>query len=229
MRHTSPGGCPARSSITWISGQPLSQSGTALLFASMLLQGYDISFLVTNTHTEEMQKHKLVDFIVRFMEVRLARTCAARRILACHFSERAGLTAEVEVILLILCLLANPQGAGSILRFPAIGNNLVSASSKVVLSRGRDGRARAKLRAGQTRCSTWSECCTTGKHSLCRSVRGPTNCLRCTLQYISRTRQPAKSNSLWPSERLPLLYLGRRVSLCRVFSSLVDSLPIVQA
>jgi hypothetical protein len=115
----------------------------------MLSQGYDISFLVTNTHIEEMQKHKLVDFIVRFMEVRLAHTFAVRRAQACHFPQRAGLTAEVEVVLPILCLLADPQAAGSILRFPAIGNNLVSASSKVVLSRGRDGRARAKVRAGQ--------------------------------------------------------------------------------
>lgn len=33
-----------------------------------LLQGYDISFLITNFHTEEMLKHKLVDFIIQFME-----------------------------------------------------------------------------------------------------------------------------------------------------------------
>jgi len=32
------------------------------------LQGYSISFLVTNFHTEEMYKHKLVDFIIQFME-----------------------------------------------------------------------------------------------------------------------------------------------------------------
>jgi actin related protein 2/3 complex, subunit 4 len=32
------------------------------------VQGYDISFLITNTHTEEMLKHKLVDFIIEFME-----------------------------------------------------------------------------------------------------------------------------------------------------------------
>ncbi|KAI9788851.1 MAG: Arp complex subunit [Peltula sp. TS41687] len=31
-------------------------------------QGYDISFLITNFHTEEMLKHKLVDFIIEFME-----------------------------------------------------------------------------------------------------------------------------------------------------------------
>ncbi|XP_054776835.1 uncharacterized protein LOC129285264 isoform X3 [Prosopis cineraria] len=31
-------------------------------------EGYDISFLVTNYHCEEMQKHKLIDFIVQFME-----------------------------------------------------------------------------------------------------------------------------------------------------------------
>ena len=30
--------------------------------------GYDISFLITNTHTEVMYKHKLVDFIITFME-----------------------------------------------------------------------------------------------------------------------------------------------------------------
>lgn len=33
-----------------------------------LFQGYDISFLVTNVHTEQMYKHKLVDFIITFME-----------------------------------------------------------------------------------------------------------------------------------------------------------------
>jgi hypothetical protein len=32
------------------------------------VQGYDISFLITNFHTEELLKHKLVDFIIQFME-----------------------------------------------------------------------------------------------------------------------------------------------------------------
>jgi hypothetical protein len=27
-------------------------------------QGYDISFLITNFHTETMLKHKLVDFVI---------------------------------------------------------------------------------------------------------------------------------------------------------------------
>ena len=39
-----------------------------LTFIWVLLQGYDISFLITNFHTEEMLKHKLVDFIIQFME-----------------------------------------------------------------------------------------------------------------------------------------------------------------
>ncbi|KAG8760431.1 Arp complex subunit [Serendipita sp. 396] len=30
--------------------------------------GYDISFLITNFHAETMLKHKLVDFIIQFME-----------------------------------------------------------------------------------------------------------------------------------------------------------------
>lgn len=32
------------------------------------MPGYDISFLVTNYHTETMYKHRLVDFIMQFME-----------------------------------------------------------------------------------------------------------------------------------------------------------------
>jgi len=31
-------------------------------------EGYDISFLITNFHTEAMYKHKLVDFVIHFME-----------------------------------------------------------------------------------------------------------------------------------------------------------------
>lgn len=30
--------------------------------------GYDVSFLVTHTNLEKMWKHKLVDFIIQFME-----------------------------------------------------------------------------------------------------------------------------------------------------------------
>eukprot|EP00976_Prorocentrum_cordatum_P071316 1180275-Prorocentrum_minimum.AAC.6 len=32
------------------------------------VEGYDISFLITNIHCEEMYKHKIVDFVVDFME-----------------------------------------------------------------------------------------------------------------------------------------------------------------
>merc|ERR1712014_173304 len=32
------------------------------------IPGYDISFLITNFHAESMLKHKLVDFIIQFME-----------------------------------------------------------------------------------------------------------------------------------------------------------------
>ncbi|TIA97761.1 hypothetical protein E3P95_02702, partial [Wallemia ichthyophaga] len=31
-------------------------------------KGYDISFLITNQHTETLLKHKIVDFIIQFME-----------------------------------------------------------------------------------------------------------------------------------------------------------------
>ncbi len=42
--------------------------GFATSSADIGSQGYDISFLITNFHTEEMLKHKLVDFIIQFME-----------------------------------------------------------------------------------------------------------------------------------------------------------------
>jgi len=32
------------------------------------VKGYDLSFLITNTNAEDMMKHKLVDFIIQFME-----------------------------------------------------------------------------------------------------------------------------------------------------------------
>lgn len=32
------------------------------------VKGYDISFLITNFHTEEMLKNKLVDFVIHFMK-----------------------------------------------------------------------------------------------------------------------------------------------------------------
>jgi len=32
------------------------------------IKGYDISFLITNIHTEQMYKKKLVDFVIQFME-----------------------------------------------------------------------------------------------------------------------------------------------------------------
>ena len=32
------------------------------------IEGYDISFLITNIHTEEMYRHKIIDFIVHLME-----------------------------------------------------------------------------------------------------------------------------------------------------------------
>jgi len=32
------------------------------------VKGYDISFLITNFHTEQMLKNKLVDFVIHFME-----------------------------------------------------------------------------------------------------------------------------------------------------------------
>ena len=39
--------------------------------APLLRQGYDISFLITNNHTDTMLKHKIVDFIIQFVLYRI--------------------------------------------------------------------------------------------------------------------------------------------------------------
>lgn len=46
----------------------LSDTDARLTSKLSSLQGYDISFLITNFHTEQMYKHKLVDFVIHFME-----------------------------------------------------------------------------------------------------------------------------------------------------------------
>lgn len=38
---------------------------SVVVMCPLYIQGYDISFLITNFHTEQMYKHKLVDFVVQ--------------------------------------------------------------------------------------------------------------------------------------------------------------------
>ncbi|KAK8774230.1 hypothetical protein V5799_011238 [Amblyomma americanum] len=65
------------------------------------IEGYDISFLITNFHTEQMYKHKLVDFVIHFMEeidkeiseMKLAlnaraRICAEEFLKRCNYRKR---------------------------------------------------------------------------------------------------------------------------------------------
>jgi len=53
----------------------------------MYIQGYDISFLITNFHTEEMLKHKLVDFIIHFME-EVDKEISEMKLFVCYHSIR---------------------------------------------------------------------------------------------------------------------------------------------
>lgn len=51
------------------------------------IKGYDISFLITNFHTEEMLKHKLVDFIIQFME-EVDKEISEMKLFVCFRSHR---------------------------------------------------------------------------------------------------------------------------------------------
>lgn len=41
---------------------------TMQIYVVCVGQGFDISFLVTHSHLEKLWKHKLIDFIIQFME-----------------------------------------------------------------------------------------------------------------------------------------------------------------
>jgi actin related protein 2/3 complex subunit 4 len=58
-------------------------------------QGYDISFLITNAHAETMLKHKLVDFIIQFMED-VDKEISEMKL---SLNARARITAEVRRLL----------------------------------------------------------------------------------------------------------------------------------
>ena len=59
------------------------------------VEGYDISFLITNTHLEGMWKHKIVDFIIEFIqqvdaelsEMRISINARARKVADEFFKE----------------------------------------------------------------------------------------------------------------------------------------------
>lgn len=44
------------------------RSESFLILRRKPLKGYDLSFLITNRHIEQLVKDKLVDFIIQFME-----------------------------------------------------------------------------------------------------------------------------------------------------------------
>lgn len=63
------------------------------------IKGYDISFLITNSHTEEMLKHKLVDFIIQFMEEVDKEISEMKLFVSCQFCRLvwSGLTHMLAV------------------------------------------------------------------------------------------------------------------------------------
>jgi actin related protein 2/3 complex subunit 4 len=46
----------------------MQRSENFIIMRRTAIEGYDISFLITHTHLEDLYKHKLIDFIVTFME-----------------------------------------------------------------------------------------------------------------------------------------------------------------
>ena len=79
---------------------------TLILFGNFFLyQGYDISFLITNFHTEEMYRHKLIDFVIHFMEeidkeISEMKLCVNSRARICaeEFLKRVSLEDFINIV-----------------------------------------------------------------------------------------------------------------------------------
>lgn len=54
------------------------------------IAGYDISFLVTNVHTEMMHKHKIVDFIIQFISDIDAELANMKFVISCRANAAAN-------------------------------------------------------------------------------------------------------------------------------------------
>lgn len=54
------------------------------------IAGYDISFLVTNVHTEMMYKHKVVDFIMEFITDIDAELANMKFVISCRANAAAN-------------------------------------------------------------------------------------------------------------------------------------------
>lgn len=65
------------------------------------MPGYDISFLISNAHTETLLKHKLVDFIIQFMEE------VDKEISEMKLSLNARARIVAESYLSVVCLASN--------------------------------------------------------------------------------------------------------------------------
>ena len=46
----------------------MQRSESFIIMRRKATEGYDISFLITHAHLERMWKHKLIDFVIEFME-----------------------------------------------------------------------------------------------------------------------------------------------------------------
>merc|ERR1711944_225140 len=50
------------------TGFMMRRSENFVILRRKKIEGYDISFLITNFHTDQMLRHKLIDFVIHFME-----------------------------------------------------------------------------------------------------------------------------------------------------------------
>lgn len=103
-----------------VSGHSASRGTTQQTVLTFDVKGYDISFLITHTHTTELLKHKLVDFLLEFMEevdkeisemklfvgFSLSAELMRAMLIRCQLNARARFVAEsfLTPVILIYCV-----------------------------------------------------------------------------------------------------------------------------
>ncbi|CAN0002539.1 unnamed protein product [Lampetra planeri] len=162
------------------------------------VEGYDISFLITNFHTEQMYKHKLVDFLINFMEeidkeiseMKLSVNARAR-IVAEEFlknpSDAAGVSTDRD---------GSPRGQGAWQRRP-VGSgeprrSRVPSSTRLAPNRAppTPGTALAVRTPLRPRCRQWTAAACTLGNSLAPPGSAPAGSVAVPVSVTPGVKNP---------------------------------------
>ena len=163
------------------------------------MQGYDISFLITNFHTEEMLKHKLVDFIIQFMED-VDKEISEMKL---FLNARARFVAE-SFLTPVRCSVQNEQEASL---------TLYSSTELALGDENHEDKSQANFR-GATRRRLGDSLALLDENTLNCSIRHASRYIMSTFQRLSMQKK-LPVGSIVPGSLLPLTRATFSVDSCQ--------------